>query len=575
MLEAINRSLAAKVSIAVSLVLIFFMGVLAVADIRSESRNTLNSYRRNAELLSSTIEKGLAAAMEDGRNGDVQKALEDLGSQPEIKGVRIFDERGVILRSSRASEIGGAVERETLARYLQGGGQADSVVEAGNVFSFTKPIHNGPRCFGCHPSGKRVNGVLNVRISVVPAYEDIARDRRFMLKWGLLCLLCTVLLEVWLLRVLVGGPVRRLREAMKKAEWGEEFTLDTRGTDELGDLCRSFGVMLDTIGAMGKEALARENDLLVAREAQRAQAMITSLMDAMPDGVAILDRDMRLVLMNPRYSHMFPEVRIGEHCYANIHRRDKACPQCGVVKVFADGLVHEHHSRVRMPDGSRMVVHSISAPISGKDGGVLNAVEVVRDVTERAELETQLKDKTQELELANKRLSKMAVTDGLTALFNHRYFQDSLKREFKRLSRHKAQPFLSLAMIDIDRFKDLNDAYGHQAGDQVLRGISKILKDGVRLTDVVARYGGEEFVVIMPETDFDGMGVAAERIRAGVEAAVFEYGEHKMKVTVSIGLACCPTDEVKTEDDLLKAADRALYQAKQEGRNRVVVTKGI
>ena len=134
---------------------------------------------------------------------------------------------------------------------------------------------------------------------------------------------------------------------------------------------------------------------------------------------------------------------------------------------------------------------------------------------------------------------------------------------------------MSLAMLDIDNFKAFNDTYGHQAGDAVLKGISQVLKDSVRITDTVARYGGEEFVILMPETNVDGTEIVAERIRKNVEETEFVYRNEKMNVTVSIGLASYPQEGIASEEDILKAADIALYKAKEAGRNRVVMSKGL
>lgn len=574
MFARIRKSLTAKVSIAVTLVLFFFISVLTVVDIYNETSDIIASYRRNADILASTIEKGLVSSMKDGRNEDVQKALEDIGTQEEIDGVRIFDERGNILRSTNRGELGGMVEKAVLDKYLEEK-TGSSVSEDLNTLVFVKPIYNSPQCFACHPSSKMINGVLNINISMEKAYSDIKRNRSSMLKLALLMLLCVGFSEIWLLRRLVGNPVGQLKMAMRKAENGEAFEFDIKGEDELKDLGQAFKDMMERISVMGREAIEKEKELVRHNESQKAHSLLSSVIDGIPDGVTILDKDMRLTLVNPGYVKMFPGASPGDVCYRHIHRRESVCPHCGVAKVFSDGKIHEHESTVLMPDGSSKVVHSISAPIFSESGEVINAVEVIRDITDRVTIEKELKEKTWELERANTRLAKMAVTDGLTMLFNHRYFQDSLKKEFKRLARHRALPLLSIAMIDIDHFKGLNDAYGHQAGDSVLKGISKILKGSVRLTDVVARYGGEEFVIIMPETDFGGTAVVAERIRQNIENAVFEYKDVNIKATVSIGLAGHPHEGIKDEADLIKAADSALYTAKQEGRNRVVVWKGV
>jgi len=571
MFESAKRSLGAKVIIAVVVVLSAFVAGLIYIDTESETKYILEVYRQNAKVLASTIEKGLIPAMKEGRNQDVQKILDDVGTQEEIVSVRIFDEKGGIIRSTNRGDIGGMVDEKTLEIYKSGNGGEASGEYNTQVFTFLKPINNSPECYGCHPKSKKVNGILCVNISVGKAYDEIKNNNLLMIKWGILAVLCVTLSEVFLLRHLVTQRVRKLRGAMRKVEKGEEFQLDLDYEDELGELGQVFKGMIGHIAELNAKAVESERESVRHQEDQKARSMLSAVIEGIPDGVAIINRDMTLVQINPMHRAIFPTAKVGEPCYFCIHQRDGVCPHCGVVKVFEDGKIHDHHSTVNLPDGTVKVVHSISAPIRGEGGEIVNAVEVVRDVTERVNLEREIKEKSWELERANKKLAKMAVTDGLTMLFNRRFFQDSLTKEFRRLARHRALPLLSVAMIDIDYFKNLNDTYGHQAGDFVLREIGKLLKTCMRLTDMVARYGGEEFVIIMPETDTGGTVVVAERVRRSVEEAVFKYREHTLKVTVSIGLASFPMEGIRTEEDLVKAADTALYKAKEQGRNRVVV----
>lgn len=162
---------------------------------------------------------------------------------------------------------------------------------------------------------------------------------------------------------------------------------------------------------------------------------------------------------------------------------------------------------------------------------------------------------------------RLAVTDGLTGVFNRRYLDTTLDEELSRAGRH-GRP-LTIAMIDIDHFKRFNDAHGHQAGDRLLRDLTKLMGQNVRTEDRIARYGGEEFVIILPETPLGNGVLAAEKLRQ-VTADRFPIGGGRaFPVTISIGLASFPGDGT-TGAELIRQADERLYRAKAEGRNRVV-----
>ena len=177
-----------------------------------------------------------------------------------------------------------------------------------------------------------------------------------------------------------------------------------------------------------------------------------------------------------------------------------------------------------------------------------------------------------ELQKANARLRDMAYRDGLTGLYNHRYFNELMARETERARRHR-QP-LSLMLFDIDHFKAVNDAHGHQAGDEVLRHLAKRVLTIMRTSDRVARYGGEEFAVILPMTDLAGCKVFAERLRRQIEEMRVEIGGIAIRITVSLGLTTCEPGMASIEpSQLIAVADAAMYQAKNQGRNSIVVRK--
>ncbi len=175
-----------------------------------------------------------------------------------------------------------------------------------------------------------------------------------------------------------------------------------------------------------------------------------------------------------------------------------------------------------------------------------------------------------ELTEANARLRELAFRDGLTGLFNHRYFQELMDREMHRSVRYGST--LSLMMFDIDHFKRVNDSYGHPGGDIVLKTLAAEVQKAMRLSDIVARYGGEEFAVILPETNAAGGKVFAERLRRRIEQLEIATDSGPVKVTISIGLTTYEPG-MKGEDKaaMIDAADRALYHSKENGRNKVSV----
>ena len=166
------------------------------------------------------------------------------------------------------------------------------------------------------------------------------------------------------------------------------------------------------------------------------------------------------------------------------------------------------------------------------------------------------------------RLCNLSLSDGLTGLYNHRYFRLQIQVEVKRAVRFEHP--LTLIMVDLDHFKKINDSYGHPFGDKVLKGFADILRNTLRLSDLSVRYGGEEFAVLLPNTQIEQAFFVAEKLKNVTRETAFPCGEDPVYITFSAGLAQLRAGQDEGADELVKRADALLYQAKTEGRNRIV-----
>jgi len=190
------------------------------------------------------------------------------------------------------------------------------------------------------------------------------------------------------------------------------------------------------------------------------------------------------------------------------------------------------------------------------------------ELTARVKTHLRIKELYESLQEKNRQLLEMANRDGLTGLFNHRYFQDAVSKDFKRAMRYHES--LSCVMFDIDHFKKFNDTYGHQTGDVVLRTLGNLIEKNKRDSDLAARYGGEEFALLLYHTVSKDAFTIAERLRSTVESHKFESENLILQVTISVGVVTYPHPEVTCSKELIECADKALYRAKKAGRNQVV-----
>jgi diguanylate cyclase (GGDEF)-like protein/PAS domain S-box-containing protein len=273
----------------------------------------------------------------------------------------------------------------------------------------------------------------------------------------------------------------------------------------------------------------------------------------------------RVVLyMSPSCIHLLgwkPEELVGKGLDFYILAEDMPHVEAKIAQILASKNQSSiGTARVRRKDKSiRWVEASIRLVRDSVTGEPEEFVNILRDITERKKEEV--------------KLTALALTDGLTGLANRRAFDRTLDREWRRTLRAGSQ--MSLLLLDVDRFKRFNDRYGHQAGDDCLRAIAAAVSLSVRASDFAARYGGEEIAVILPSADTAGAVKVAEKIRSAIESLRLSHEgnpEHGGWVTASLGVATALARQggsIKMPESLLLAADKALYEAKHEGRNRV------
>jgi len=187
----------------------------------------------------------------------------------------------------------------------------------------------------------------------------------------------------------------------------------------------------------------------------------------------------------------------------------------------------------------------------------------------RVNIQLQLKELYETVQEKNRQLQELANKDGLTGLYNRRYFQEQLSKDFLRAKRYHEN--LSCVLLDIDHFKEFNDTHGHQTGDVILSTLGRVIEDSIRDSDLAARYGGEEFALILYHTDGPAASHVAERLRQTVEAHEVDDKGNVLHITISLGIATFPSEQISDSKELIECADKALYQAKENGRNRVEV----
>jgi diguanylate cyclase (GGDEF)-like protein/PAS domain S-box-containing protein len=308
---------------------------------------------------------------------------------------------------------------------------------------------------------------------------------------------------------------------------------------------------------IGRSRESELNSISALQESERRQRAITA---KLAEGLMVLDEEGKLITMNPEAERLLGwsnAMLSGQTIHDRIHRHvdDEKGHDCPILNVLRDEKIyHVEEDHFCRADGLILPVAYTASPyiMEDKIRGVIVAFE---DISERKKMKEELQHQ--------------ATHDTLTGLFNRGEIENLLGHSFSQAKRYDHD--ISVCIIDIDHFKQINDAFGHRAGDEALQKISQIISQKTRSSDLAGRYGGEEFVVVLTETGYFGAMQWAEHLRSAIEVLSMENSDTvtPINVTISIGVASL-ANEIDTPDQLIDTADRALYLAKRSGRNRVV-----
>jgi diguanylate cyclase (GGDEF)-like protein/PAS domain S-box-containing protein len=314
---------------------------------------------------------------------------------------------------------------------------------------------------------------------------------------------------------------------------------------------------------------------------RQAEAKYRDIFENAIEGIFQSTPDGRFINVNTALARIFgyesPEAMISSignnistRIYAHPDDRDDF-----VCKLRETGVVKEFEAENLRKDGSLIWTRTSARTIKGMDGKVLYYEGFLEDITESKmakeglqKANDMLQNRLDKIQLLQETLLEQANRDALTGLYNRHYLYATVERELARAKRENYH--ISVLMIDIDHFKGFNDTHGHQAGDVVLKALGGLLRDSIRQGDIACRYGGEEFIVLIPGMSKVAAERRAEAFRSDFNQLLIPYGGGKLSATISIGVATYP-DHGSNMEEIIKAADLALYEAKQAGRNRVCV----
>jgi diguanylate cyclase (GGDEF)-like protein len=566
----------------------FLVGLIIILN----SINT--SYRENDLLTASMNQSGqllsttLAIACQDPIISQQYDAFVPyteriIAGGQDVQEVSILDIDGVYLahrsrEDATDSKLGQRASEEIIQKLDSIDKFAQIPTKDGKFVDYISSIRVGTSKFG--------SVILRYSYDSLLESKSVSLQRNILI--ALVGLLAGIIISVVLAKFITKGIDRLVAGTIAIEQGNLSYRIPSLSNDEVGILALSFNNMLDTLENKNK-ALDRKifeiETLFKASQAMNFQSDTDKLIKQILEMAGkALNAERCSIMLQTGGGNDEIETKLVQTFKGN---QKLIVPENGIKIKIGEGVagtVLKTGNSIIVNDGhkdpmfksfeltheyEKSINNLISVPLKVKDNvtGVINCVNKLDEDFFSEEDQRLLEALAQQAAMAveHARLYELAITDGLTKLFIHRYFQARLDEELIRAKRYHTA--CSLILFDIDHFKKFNDTYGHQQGDIVLIEVAKLIKQTIRETvDIPARYGGEEFAIILPETDSKGALLVGERLRKTVETFDFPGQEKALKVTISVGVATFP-DHASVKSVLIKKSDMALYACKDSGRN--------
>jgi diguanylate cyclase (GGDEF)-like protein len=544
-------------------------------------------FQRRAEVetarLGETVELALRQSMLRKPDLALSPTLANVQQTPGILRVWIIDKNGRVACAADQAVIGRVLDKTQNSickichadRVFAGARTVFTQDEAGTyILRYVKPIANEKACWGCHDSKTRLNGILLLDESTQPFQAALGTIQRRLIVTGGITLAVLAVIAVLATTVLVQRPVGRLMAGVRQLGAGDlAVRVPVHGHGELAELADSFNGMAEHLSRSLEEIRNKNVEISETYSilerltktinlAELKEVVLQTLLD-------MFEAD-RVLLLSNLTAHESGEVLTKLRGKSRLYRIDYMAEG----GTLTEGLPSEIARRWSRGE--------VDEPFVAEDGQM--AVFPVKAGERRLALLVVLREQPLRhakadpkmlkvvaghigVAFENARLYSLAISDDLTRLFNRRHFHNRVADTIFRYQQ-SGQSF-GLILLDLDHFKDVNDRFGHLAGDEVLRQVARAMLRTIRMGDSAYRYGGEEFAVLLPEADRAIAWAVAERIRQELADLKIQLeADGNLAVTASLGIALCPANGTSLYD-LVAAADAALYTSKSEGRNRV------